>query len=174
MSQRSIDGPETEPILIVEAKLDQPAHQEAVLKLVDAYSMDPMGDGKPLSEEARNRLVPGLQQHPTTLIFLAFMGDQPIGIAVCFLGFSTFAARSLLNIHDIGVLPAHRGRGVGRHLLVAVERKAREMGCCKLTLEVLENNHRAREVYEAAGFTQSIPHNHDAGSAVCFFLAKRL
>src|SRR5688572_4477523 len=107
MSKNLIKGSGTEPVRIVEANLNKPAHQEAVLKLVDAYSMDPMGDGKPLSEEARKRLVPALRQHPTTLIFLACIGAQPIGIAVCFLGFSTFAARPLLNIHDLGVLPEH-------------------------------------------------------------------
>ena len=37
----------------------------------------------------------------------------------------------------------------------AEERKARAMGCCKVTLEVQENNRRARQVYEAAGFFQA-------------------
>jgi len=36
--------------------------------------------------------------------------------------------------------------------MAAVERKAREKGCCKLTLEVQENNVRARRLYRRAGF----------------------
>src|SRR4051812_3159345 len=130
-----------------------------------------MGDGKPLSDEARNQLLPGLRQHPTTLILLAYNLDQPVGIAVCFGGFSTFAAKPLINIHDLAVLPEYRGRGIGRRLLEAVERKARELGCCKLTLEVQEKNRKAKGVYEAAGFTDGVP---QAGTGTCFFLSKRL
>ncbi len=160
-----------EELRIVEANLDDPAHQEAVLSMVDAYSLDEMGDGKPLSEGARCFLVSRLREHPTTLIFLAFQGKAPVGIAVCFRGFSTFAARPLLNIHDLAVLPANRGEGVGRQLLQSVEKKAREMGCCKLTLEVLEKNGRAREVYESAGFGKPV---YQDKSSVTFFLSKPL
>ena len=69
--------------------------------MVDAYSRDAMGDGKPLDQDVRAQLIPGLRRHPTTLIFLAFDGDQPVGAAVCFIGFSTFAAKPLINIHDL-------------------------------------------------------------------------
>src|SRR4051812_13568752 len=130
----------TSHIQVREANLDDPADQETVLKMVDEYSKDQMGDGKPLSDEARKRLLPGLRQHPTTLILVAYKGHEPIGIAVCFRGFSTFAARPLMNIHDLAVMPGHRGEGIGTRLLAAVEEKAREMGCCKLTLEVQEKN----------------------------------
>ena len=142
-------------IKIVEADLNRMDHQQAVLELIGAYAMDPMGNGKPLSADVRRDLIPGLQKHPTTVIFLAYHGDKAVGIAACFLGFSTFAARPLINIHDFAVLPAHRSQGVGRRLMEEVEQKARDLGCCKLTLEVQENNHRAKHVYEAAGFAQA-------------------
>ena len=158
-------------IRIVEADLDDPVHQETVLKLVDEYSKDEMGDGKALSDEARGRLVSGLREHPTTMILVAYKREEPIGIAVCFRGFSTFAARPLMNIHDLAVLPGHRGEGIGSLLLRAVEQKAREMGCCKMTLEVLENNPRARAIYEAAGFKASVTKQQTGN---CFFLSKRI
>jgi GNAT superfamily N-acetyltransferase len=156
---------------IVEADLSRPEHQRAIVDMVDAYSQDAMADGKPLREEVRRALIPGLQGHPTTLVFLAYRGVEPVGVAVCFRGFSTFQARPLMNVHDLAVVPAHRGRGVSRRLLAAVEAKARALGCCKLTLEVLENNHRARGVYEAAGFAQA-RHQDAAGGAL--FMAKPL
>ena len=156
---------------IVEADLTRVEHQRAIVELIDAYARDPMGDGKPLSAEVRRALIPGLQQHPTTLVFIAYQGGEPVGIAMCFRGFSTFAARPLINIHDFAVLPAHRGQGIGRRLLEAVERKAREMGCCRLTLEVQENNHDARRVYAAAGFAQAM-YQDAAGGAL--FLSKPL
>lgn len=160
-----------QPVEIVEADLNRAEHQHAVVELIDAYAMDPMGNGKPLSAEARRTLIPGLQQHPTTIIFLAYQGGEAIGIALCFLGFSTFAARSLINIHDLAVLPAHRGQGVGRQLIAEVERKARNMDCCKLTLEVQENNHTARQVYEAMGFAQAV---YQAAAGGSLFLSKPL
>ena len=80
-----------------------------------------------------------------------------VGIAVCFVGFSTFRARRLLNLHDLAVVPEARGRGVGRRLLAAVEARARELSCCKLTLEVKEGNARARSLYASAGFGDFAP-----------------
>jgi ribosomal protein S18 acetylase RimI-like enzyme len=143
------------PVEIVEADLNRQEHQNAVLELINAYATDPMGNGAPLSADVRRSLIPGLRQHPTTLIFLACKSGKFIGIAICFIGFSTFAARPLINIHDLAVLSEHRGQGAGRRLLEEVERIARKMGCCKLTLEVQENNHRARQLYKEAGFAQT-------------------
>jgi len=160
------------PILsIIEADLNRAEHQNAILALTNAYAMDPMGNGGPLPAATLDRLITGLRNHPTTLIFLAYLDGSPVGIANCFRGFSTFAAKPLLNIHDLAVLPQSRGQGVGRELLRAVERKARELGCCKLTLEVLENNKRARQVYADFGFAQAT-YEESAGAAL--FYAKPL
>ena len=156
---------------VVEADLTRVADQEAVVTLLDAYSRDPMGNGAPLPPEVKSALIPGLREHPTTLVFLARFGDDYAGVAVCFRGFSTFAARPLINIHDLAVAPEHRGRGVGRRLLTAIADKGRALGCCKLTLEVLENNQRARRIYEAAGFSQAV-YRQESGGAV--FMSKPL
>jgi GNAT superfamily N-acetyltransferase len=149
---------------IVEADLDRPAHQDAIRLLTNAYAQDPMGSGAPLAPETLDRLIPGLRAHPTTSILLAFDAAQPVGIATCFRGFSTFAARPLLNLHDLAVLPDRRAGGIGRALLAAVEAKARSLGCCKVTLEVQENNRRARSVYAAAGFAQGVYEEAAGGS----------
>jgi GNAT superfamily N-acetyltransferase len=160
---------ETKPIEILEADLNFQEHQQAVLALSNAYAMDPMGNGKALSSEVRRELIPGLQQHPTAVIFLAFQNKNAVGIATCFVGFSTFAARPLINIHDFYVIPGLRGHKIGQMILAAVEQKARDMGCCKVTLEVQQNNHRAQRIYEAAGFSRSV-YVEAAGGAL--FLSK--
>jgi GNAT superfamily N-acetyltransferase len=136
------------------ADLAQPSDQQAVLRLIDAYARDPLGQGAPLATEVAARLVDGLRSHPGTLIVLATRAHEAIGIAVCFRGFSTFAARPLINVHDLAVLPEHRGRGVGRALLEEVARHARQAGCCRLTLEVQHGNASARGLYESVGFQQ--------------------
>lgn len=158
-------------ISVVQADLADPRHQDAVVLLVNAYARDPMGIGRDLPDEVRAALLPGLQAHPTTVIFLAYEGEQPVGIAVCFLGFSTFAARPLLNVHDLAVLPDHRGRGVGRRLLDAVEAHARARGCVRITLEVLDTNRRAQRLYRACGFTGF---GNVDGTGRTWFLQKRL
>jgi ribosomal protein S18 acetylase RimI-like enzyme len=139
-------------VTVIEADFDDPQHQEAIVYLINAYARDPIGDGRDLPATVRHNLVPGLRKHPTSLVFLAFYDQKPVGIAVCFVGFSTFAARPLINIHDLAVVPEYRGQGVGRLLLERVEAKGRELGCCKLTLEVREDNHRAQRLYQTFGF----------------------
>jgi len=158
-------------VTVIEADLHDPQHQAAIVQLIDAYARDPMGNGAGLPPEVRDRLIPGLRQHPTSLIFLAYDGERPMGIAVCFVGFSTFAAQPLINIHDLAVLPEYRGHGVGRILLERVEAKGRELGCCKLTLEVREDNHRAQRLYQNFGFGAMPTEGHTVRN---WFLQKRL
>jgi GNAT superfamily N-acetyltransferase len=83
---------------------------------------------------------------------LAFADGQPAGFAISIEGFSTFACKPLLNIHDVFVLPAYRGKGISRLLLAKTEEIAKRLGCCKLTLEVLEQNTPAVRLYETSGY----------------------
>ncbi len=153
-------------VRIVEADLDRGEHQRAILLLTDAYARDPMGNRAPLPEDVGGRLIEGLRRHPTTIVLLAYAGAEAVGLANCFLGFSTFFARPLLNLHDLVVVSERRGQGVGRLLLAAVEEKARALGCCKLTLEVSERNDVARTVYERAGFSR--PTYGEAGALLVY------
>jgi ribosomal protein S18 acetylase RimI-like enzyme len=143
-------------VSIVEADLENSKHQSDIIAMTLAYAQDAMGNNSPLPDEVLRRLVQGLKSLPTTIIFLAYRDQKPVGIATCFLGFSTFNARTLLNIHDFGIIPEFRNRGISRLLLQAVEGKARRLGCCKITLEVMENNDRARKVYESAGIRPAV------------------
>ena len=81
---------------------------------------------------------------------------MPVGFSICFLGFSTFLARPLLNIHDIFVDLSVRGRGIGAMLLERIEASARELNCCRITLEVREDNRVARGLYRKVGFDRVV------------------
>lgn len=140
------------PINVVEANLDDPRHQRAVLDLIAGYAGSPTGGGTPLSEDVRARLVPELRRQGHRLVLLAEADGEMVGIAVCFRGFSTFHARPLLNIHDLAVRPDYQRQGVGRRLLAEVEQRARQLGCCRVTLEVLASNTVARRLYRSLGF----------------------
>jgi GNAT superfamily N-acetyltransferase len=122
------------------------------LDLLEHYARDPMGGGEGLSAYAKAHLVEQLKPLPTFHGALAFLGEKPVGLINCFAGFSTFAAKPLLNIHDVVVHADVRGQGIAQALLQWAETQARQLGCCKLTLEILSNNIPAMRSYERAGF----------------------
>jgi ribosomal protein S18 acetylase RimI-like enzyme len=140
-------------VSIIRADYHHPAHARDLILLLDAYSRDPMGGNHPLSDYSREHLVPRLAATPHARTWLAYADEQPAGLLNAFLGFSTFAAQPILNLHDIAVLPAHRGRGLSRQLMATAEAHARELSCCKLTLEVLSGNAVATAAYRKLGFT---------------------
>jgi ribosomal protein S18 acetylase RimI-like enzyme len=140
-------------IEIVKANLSLPAHAEAIVQLMDAYAIDPMGGGRSLSDYAKANLPAELAKRKSAHVILSFVDTKPAGLIVCLEGFSTFACKPLLNIHDLIVAVPYRGRGLSKMLLQKAEDLAIELGCCKLTLEVLEGNHVARSAYKSFGFS---------------------
>ena len=128
---------------------------EAVLGLLDGYAREPTGMGAPLGRATRERLIPALRDHPTARVLLAWCDQVPVGLAVSFVGFSTFEARPLLNLHDLFVRSDYRRMGIGKALLSEVEALARRLGCCRVTLEVREDNRRALDLYSSFGFSGS-------------------
>lgn len=141
------------PELTVElADYADPRDAADLLLLLDAYARDPMGGGAPLADEVRERVVDGLARQPGAFSLIARLDRRPVGLANCFTGYSTFAARPLVNVHDLGVLPEARGRGVGKALFAAIEAEARRRGACKVTLEVLSGNEPAKSLYSSLGY----------------------
>jgi ribosomal protein S18 acetylase RimI-like enzyme len=128
------------------------AHGAALVALLDAYAQDPMGGAHPLSDFAKANLVAALAQRPQAYSVLAFDGNTPVGLVNCIEGFSTFACRPLVNVHDVAVLASHRGQRVAEKMLALAEAIARERGACKLTLEVLQGNAGAVRLYHRVGF----------------------
>lgn len=137
---------------IMTADYANPDHAHALVSLLDAYARDPAGGGTPLSDFARANLVPALAARPQAFSVLALDGAEPVGLVNCLEGFSTFACRPLVNVHDVVVRASHRGRRVGEQMLEQVAQIARARGACKLTLEVLSGNRPAWRLYERVGF----------------------
>ncbi len=138
--------------VIVIADLSSPPHAAAIVYLLNEYAKDKMGGGAELPEFVKNNLVPELRKRQGAHVVLAFVDGSPAGMAVCFEGFSTFSCRPLLNVHDLIVDQRYRGRGLSKRLLAKAEEIAIRLGCCKLTLEVLEGNAVAQAAYRASGF----------------------
>ncbi len=129
-----------------------PGHARDLAALLHAYALDPMGGGRGLSDEVRAGLVPALGRRPDAFSVLCYIDGIPAGLVNCFEGFSTFKCKPLVNVHDVVVIERYRGLGVSQRMMARVEEIARERGCCKLTLEVLEGNEAARRAYLRFGF----------------------
>lgn len=140
-------------ITIITADYQNKDHASQIVTLLDHYARDSMGGGEPLKEHVKNNLINQLAEFPTAFTLLALVDEQPVGIANCFFGFSTFYGQKLINIHDLAVEKAFRGQGISQALLNKIEDIAKQHQCCKITLEVLSNNYPAKAAYQKFGFT---------------------
>ena len=145
------------PLTIIECDLSRLEHREAFLALLNCYLKDDMGRGRAVKGARGKKLLKELRAHPAKLILFAKIKDSHVGMAVCFRTYSTFLVRPLLNVHDLIVLPAYRRQGIGRKLMAAVGKKARWLGCGKITLEVRYDNEKARRLYASLGYGECCP-----------------
>lgn len=152
-------------IKITKANLDNPKHANDIVNIIDMFAKDPMGQDKGLKEEVKSGLIDEMKKIPTTKIFVAYRGEQILGVITGFIGFSTFTAKKTYEIHDIVVHPEARGLGIGTRLLEKVENEAKEMDCAKINLEVRTDN-PAQKLYERKGF--------DYGSPKWWYMTKEL
>lgn len=134
------------------ADYDCERDRKAIVLLMECYAKDPMGGSEALAPEVVSGLCDALAAQPGAVSVIAWGGEQAIGLINAFVGFSTFKAKPLLNIHDIIVHPAWRRRGVCSAMLEHIQTLAQRRGYCKLTLEVLEGNTAARQNYQRFGF----------------------
>ncbi len=139
-------------ITFVRANLLDLDHSQAIVSLLDEYASSREGGGESLSDISKQRLPQALAQRSFCHIVLAYHNEKPAGLAICFESFSTFSCKAILNIHDFMIASQYRGQGLSKKLLKEVEILAQELDCCKITLEVLENNKIARNAYHSCGF----------------------
>jgi len=139
-------------IEVMRADYLDPQQAADLVFLLDSYARDPMGGGIGLSAQVRENLALRLAALPHAVSLLCYVDGLPAGLANCFEAFSTFSCRKLLNIHDLAVLAEFRGLGLSQLILAELVTVARDRGCSKLTLEVLEGNEPAKGAYEKFGF----------------------
>jgi GNAT superfamily N-acetyltransferase len=76
---------------------------------------------------------------------------RPIGFALYYFAYSTFASTPVLFIEDIFVEPADRGQGAGNALMKALARVAVKHGCSQMEWIVLGWNKPAIRFYNRLG-----------------------
>ena len=143
-------------ITVRRVNYQDPTDRAALRAMLNSYAQDPMGGSTPIAPEPLARLCDDLATKPFAFSFLAWQrtaeGEQAVGLANCFEGYSTFKAQPLINIHDLAVHPSARSQGVGQALMYAVECEGKARNACKITLEVLSGNALALKSYARFGF----------------------
>ena len=98
----------------------------------------------------------GFGPRPRFEAVIAEWDGQPAGFALWFYNYSTWTGRQGLYLEDLFVRPGHRGRGIGKALLVHLARVAMEQGCARYQWQVLDWNTPSIRFYEALG-ARSLP-----------------
>jgi GNAT superfamily N-acetyltransferase len=88
---------------------------------------------------------------PKVFTDIAEWQGQPVGFALWYYTFSTFRGRHGLYLEDLYVRPEHRGRGIGKALLVHLAERCAAEGLARLEWEVLNWNAPSIAFYESLG-----------------------
>lgn len=147
-------------ILFYMCDFDTPLHVEKLKELIRHYMTDDMGGCKPLSISMEYNMVEGLKKQTNCFVlFIEYNGDI-VGLATCFINFSTFRAKPYINVHDIVIHSNMRGKQLGKLLMQKIIEIAHHYNCCKVTLEVREDNVIAQRMYTQLGFGETNPPMH--------------
>ena len=88
---------------------------------------------------------------PYAEALLAEEDGKPVGFALFFHNYSTFLAQPGLYLEDLYVLESHRGKGIGKAMLVRLAKIAVERNCGRMEWAVLDWNVDAIGFYEKLG-----------------------
>ena len=89
--------------------------------------------------------------NPRAEVMVVEWANQPVGFALYFFTFSTFACAPSLYLEDVFIRPAYRRRGAGQAVMHALARRAVEAGCARFEWAVLDWNRPAIDFYRKFG-----------------------
>jgi GNAT superfamily N-acetyltransferase len=88
---------------------------------------------------------------PRVFCDIAEWNAEAIGFAFWFLNFSTFSGKAGLYLEDLFVRPSHRGKGIGKALMIHLARKCTQNGWGHFQWAVLDWNTPSIEFYKSLG-----------------------
>jgi GNAT superfamily N-acetyltransferase len=91
---------------------------------------------------------------PRAEVVLAEWDGEVAGFALYFHTFSTFLAKPGLYLEDLFVLPEHRGKGIGKALMIYLANLVEIRGYGRLEWSVLDWNTPSIAFYESLGATR--------------------
>jgi len=86
---------------------------------------------------------------------IAEIEGKPVGSALYYFAFSSYAGRPVLALEDIYVDETARGYGVGKKLMAELAARAISAGCLRMQWSALDWNTAAIEIYEHLGANRS-------------------
>jgi GNAT superfamily N-acetyltransferase len=89
--------------------------------------------------------------NPVAEVLLAYWDNAPVGFALYFRNFSTFLGQPGIYLEDLFVEPEHRGKGIGKALLIRLANIALERGYGRLEWAVLDWNTPSIDFYRSLG-----------------------
>jgi GNAT superfamily N-acetyltransferase len=133
-----------------------PADVPAILDLIRGLAdYEQLSDQVVATEhELTSALFPADGAPPLVHCVLGHVDGVPVAFALYFFNFSTFLGRPGLYLEDLFVLPAHRGKGLGKALLLHLAAIANARGCGRMEWAVLDWNVDAIAFYESLGATR--------------------
>jgi ribosomal protein S18 acetylase RimI-like enzyme len=121
----------------------------AIGRLLHAFNRE-FDEPTPSPEALADRLQ-RLMADGETIVLPA--GDGPAGLAVLRLRPAIWSLALECYLAELYVVPARRGHGLGRALMLAAIATAREAGADRMELGTSEDDVAARALYESLGFT---------------------
>lgn len=99
----------------------------------------------------------GLGGNEAVRLIQAMAKDRPVGLALCFIRPDPAIGGDVLELQELVVLSAWRGRGIGSLLMKSVDALARDENCKKITLAVTVDNVVAQRLCRHLGFHHCHP-----------------
>jgi GNAT superfamily N-acetyltransferase len=133
-----------------------PADVPAILDLIRGLAAyEKLSDQAVATEDQlTSALFPADGAAPLVHCVLGRVDGVPVAFALYFFNFSTFLGRPGLYLEDLFVTPAHRGKGMGKALLLHLAALANARGCGRMEWAVLDWNVDAIAFYESLGATR--------------------
>jgi ribosomal protein S18 acetylase RimI-like enzyme len=118
-------------------------------RLLHAFNAE-FEETTPSADMIAERAAPLIESGEVTVLFA---GDGPAGFAELRFRPSLYTGALDAYLEELYVVPERRGQGIGRALLEAAMKHARERGAARIDLGTSEDDVAARALYESAGFT---------------------
>jgi GNAT superfamily N-acetyltransferase len=127
-----------------------PEQFERLLPLIAAYQR--FYEAKTIDED-RNRafFARFLEPSKDGLLLGAQEGDDLLGYACLYWSFTSVVPAETVLMNDLFVVPAARGRGVGRALIEAAAAEGRKRGAQRLEWVTAPDNETAQRLYDTTG-----------------------
>lgn len=126
-----------------------------VVPRLRAFGPPPLRPADALDRAERETLERALDDpQPDETLLVGELDGEPAGVAYALAETDYFTREKHGHLSVIAVAESGEGKGVGRALLSAVEAWSAAQGHRFITLNVFADNHRARAVYERAGYGQ--------------------